>query len=189
MGQRLKAGGTQPGGMGTRNQRQPEENEVLSLLQGLHQRAQEQNELLEDIRRRGVPVMERREAFTTNFPYSLSLDVPANTVEPNTATETIEVPHDGIVDGVLVGWPGADGAVGIQFRNETGERFFPRNEGDQFEAMPAAHVELLPIRFMVEEGETLVGEYVNTDAGNSHFASLMPNIQERPPGMGDDEGQ
>lgn len=168
--------------MGVDGRQAQQENEVLSLLQGLHNRIQEQNELLKDIRGRGVPVLDDRRQkgrFQRQFPFSLSKDVAANTTKTNPSTESTDVPYDAIINGILVGFPGVDNGFGVKVRTESGERFLPRNDDDEYISTPQTHVEMVPVSTEIDEGTTLVGEYVNFDTTNSHTVTVVPNLKER----------
>lgn len=112
------------------------------------------------------------------FPFEFSKDVSAGTTRDSFETREREVPYDGWIIELVVGWPaGADNGVGVQFRRKSGEVFFPRNKEDAYIAQDDfqhPYNVCAPVR----EGEVLVAQYINTDTSNSHFVNVVPTIQE-----------
>lgn len=125
---------------------------------------------------------------SSEFSFSVSLDVPANTTRDSPATDMIEVPYDGNITGLMVGWPGISGAVGISLRRQSGERLFPRNDDDEYESMPTATVGQFDMNVDVVEGEEIIGQYVNFDSVNSHYAAQLLDIESSEATTDDNDG-
>lgn len=109
------------------------------------------------------------------FPFELSKDVSANSTE----TKSVDVPYDGRIVGVILGWPdGASNAVGAKLRTTTGQTFVPYNRDNEEFLAFNNFVETFVVRADVSKDETIVAEYKNNDANNSHFINCVPFIVE-----------
>lgn len=113
------------------------------------------------------------------YPWEFSTDVSANTTTDSPATTTRPVPFDSRIESLIVGWPdGANGLVGVQFRTESGERFFPRNAEDEYiAANDFTHP--FDLRTSVDADETLTAEFINNDPNNDHFVNVIAMLEER----------
>lgn len=114
-----------------------------------------------------------KEEDNDSFQFELSKQVPAG----KTVTEEIEVPYDGRADGLMLGFPdGAQQLVGVRlFDGEDGEAYFPRDNNNQYFASNDFFNEF-KTRFSVEEEDTLVAEFDNTDPDKPHFINVMVTL-------------
>lgn len=113
-----------------------------------------------------------------SFVYEFSTDVPADTPLENPIEVERDVPQDGWITSIIVGWPdGADNRVGVGVGTETGENLFPRNKEDQFIAANS-FTSPFDVRVEVSEDDTLVARYMNHDTDNDHFVNVFVTIEE-----------
>lgn len=112
-----------------------------------------------------------------SFPFELSMDVPANTPTTDPVTQTVEVPYDGRVTTVVIGWPsGTDKGVGVKIRDNRGHQYVPYNTDEEYIAADnfthpfAVHVD-------IEEDDELVAEFVNATS-EDHLVNVFPEISE-----------
>jgi len=120
--------------------------------------------------------------FSDSYPFEFSTDVPADTENVDPATTSIDVPFDARVVELVVGWPaGAQGQVGVQFRSESGERFFPRDKQNEYVATDD-FTHAFSLEADVSGGDTLVAQFINKDTTNPHFINVVATLKERADG-------
>lgn len=112
------------------------------------------------------------------FPIEFSTNVPADTGLGDPLEIRREMPFDGHVTELMVGFPaGAGGAVGVQFRRVSGSTLFPYNTEDQYIAQDDIQ-HPYSMCASVREEETMVAQYVNTDVDNDHFINVIASVRE-----------
>lgn len=125
-----------------------------------------------------MPPTDRRRR-KREFSLSFSKNVSAGATTPNdTETVEIDMPFDGWTAGLTIVWPASDGGVGVQLRRNEGERLFPRDDKNEFESSPIAFGDTFRLQTEIEQGETLVAEYVNNDSTNSKFTTVILGVEE-----------
>lgn len=113
-----------------------------------------------------------------SFVYEFSEDVPAGTPIEEPVEIERDVPKDGWITSIIVGWPdGADNLVGVGVGTETGETIFPRNKQDSYVAAND-FTQPFDVRMEVSKDDTLVAKYVNNDSANDHFVNVFVTIEE-----------
>lgn len=118
-----------------------------------------------------------------SFQFEFSVTVPADTTEGDEFTVEREVPYDGRITTLVIGWPdGANHYAGVQLLNQdTDNKLFPRDDESEFVgANDFTHP--FDLRVDVDQGEVLVAHYVNRDTTNDHFLNVLVTIEERPEG-------
>lgn len=115
-----------------------------------------------------------------SYPFEFSTDVPANTTADDPVETTREIPYEGRIVALTVGWPaGANNLTGVQFRTESGERFFPRNKQDEYIAADD-FTRTFNLRADVDKDSELVAEFVNNDTTHGHFINVVAEIEKKP---------
>jgi hypothetical protein len=124
------------------------------------------------------------EGFTSpivreEFPYNLSVEVPANTPESDPVTVTREAPSDVRVKDIsVVATSAADQRVGAQVRAASGERWVPRD--------PQADAQYVPlddnpveatINVELQQGEEFQARYANNST-EDRFVRTIVVLQE-----------
>lgn len=108
----------------------------------------------------------------------MSRDVPANTPLDSPDVVKREMPFDGRIVSIVVGWSnGSNNLVGVQIRRGNGDVIFPANREDDYVAAND-FTAVLPLRKEISIDEELQAVYVNNDLTNSHFINLILNVEE-----------
>lgn len=108
-------------------------------------------------------------------PYNFSQTIPADTPLNQPETEEWEIPHDGTVTKVILGWPdGAQQAAGIGVRGTQGESLIPAGpSGVKFLGLNDK-----VLTFSLDDGvrkdESYTFRFANTDPDNDHFVNVIP---------------
>lgn len=106
--------------------------------------------------------------------YDYSEVVPANTPGNDPKTATFEIPRDGTITRVLIGWPdGAQQAVGIGIDGTDGESLIPAGPKDA--SYVALNDKVVPFNLddSVSKEETYTIRFANTDPNNDHFVNVL----------------
>lgn len=114
----------------------------------------------------------------------LSKNVSANTTYQNPETVTTDMPFAVRVVGITLGWlSGANAQAGVKIKNETGNTYIPYNEQDlDNNASYIASNDFtgrFPVRFGMDDDETLIAEFINVDGSNSHLVNVFVTVERR----------
>lgn len=108
----------------------------------------------------------------------MSNNVPAGTTVESPNVIRREMPFDGRIVSIIVGWPnGANNLVGVQIRRSNGDVLFPANREDDFIAAND-FTAVLPLRKDIGIDEELQAVFANNDGTNDHFVNVILNVEE-----------
>jgi hypothetical protein len=106
--------------------------------------------------------------------YDLSQVVPANTSANQPVTDEFNIPADGTITRILLGWPdGAQQAVGIGVDGVNGESLIPAGPKDS--RYVALNDKVVPFNLddSVSKNDTYTVRFANNDDTNDHFVNVL----------------
>lgn len=108
-------------------------------------------------------------ASREHYVIELSAAVPDGTGKDDPRTVRRDVPADGELGGISVGYP--DGDVGAGLRTASGESLFPRNEESDF--VRYGDSADFPLRRSVGVGDTLVARFYNESGKDQYVPAVL----------------
>jgi hypothetical protein len=116
-----------------------------------------------------------------SFQFDFSAEVPTDTPVNDPKEVTREVPYDGEITTLVVGWSeGAANLAGVRLEYKDGEGLFPR-VGDEDDGYLAGNgfTHAFDLTAPVSDDTELVAKFANADPDNSHYINLVATIKER----------
>lgn len=162
---------------------------IDNLLRQQQQMLQQQQQILSDIRdtltSQGT-ALERisggDEQDAAEYPFDLSANVDPETVINDPLVRSVEIPYDGIIEQLIIGYPdGTDNLAGIAVgRTGMGERFYPRKvaDGAPYTALNNVTV-TVDINEPIDEGNSIEARFVNLSTEYSRFLTALAVVSRR----------